>query len=70
MTESIANLTGFCIQLNRRHVYFSLAHHLKNRDFLVMSFFSHVILVTTFHTISGEHASTINLALSFRYGQL
>lgn len=39
MTESIANLTGYCIHLNRRHIYIFLIHHLKHRDFLIMSFF-------------------------------
>jgi len=70
MTESIANLTGYCIRLNRRHVYFVLIHHLKHRDFLIMSFVSLLILVTTVHTLSGEHRSTVNLVLIFRYSQL
>jgi hypothetical protein len=55
VTESIANLTGYCIDLNTGHEYFFLIHHLKHRDFLIMSFFSILILVTTFHKFSGEH---------------
>ena len=60
MTESVANLTGYSIHLNIRHEYFFLIHHLKHGDFLIMSFFSLLILVTTSHKLSGEHTSTIN----------
>jgi len=39
MTESIANLTGYCIHLNRRPVYLFFNSSSEHRDFLIMSFF-------------------------------
>jgi len=47
-------------------VYFFLIYRLKHRDFLIMSFLSLLILVTTFHTLSGEHTSNHKLSTEFQ----
>ena len=69
MTESIANLTGYRIHLNRRHVYIFLIHHLKHRYFFIVSFFQSSYSSDRFPYTLWRTPSTVNLVLSFRYTQ-